>query len=116
MNSNGKRQKASSYQKFYSKCSFTGRTGKKDRYGSGRHEGFDLAGTGDERQVYKNDKLTFISDDMLILGCDIGSEMHYARAIDSRGRELSRGAFSFSNSEGGFPKRKGLGLRTGCRQ
>ena len=24
----------------------------------------------------KNDKLTFISDDMLILGCDIGSEMH----------------------------------------
>ena len=65
MNSNGKRQKASSYQKFYSKCSFTGRTGKKDRYGSGRHEGFDLAGTGDERQVYKNDKLTFISDDML---------------------------------------------------
>ena len=25
----------------------------------------------------KNDKLTFISDDMLILGCDIGSETHY---------------------------------------
>ena len=38
----------------------------------------------------KNDKLTFISDDMLILGCDIGSETHYVRAIDSRGRELSK--------------------------
>ncbi|TYC83744.1 IS110 family transposase, partial [Acetobacterium wieringae] len=37
----------------------------------------------------KNDKLTFISDDMLILGCDIGSETHYLRAIDSRGRELN---------------------------
>ena len=32
----------------------------------------------------KNDKLTFISDDMLILGCDIGSEVHYARAIHQR--------------------------------
>ena len=38
----------------------------------------------------KNDKLTFISDDMLILGCDIGSEIHYVRAIDTRGRELSK--------------------------
>ena len=37
----------------------------------------------------KNAKLTFISDDMLILGCDIGSETHYVRAIDTRGRELS---------------------------
>lgn len=50
----------------------------------------------------KNDKLTFISDDMLILGCDIGSEMHYVRAIDSRGRELSKDAFPFSNSSEGF--------------
>ncbi len=58
----------------------------------------------------KNDKLTFISDDMLIPGCDIGSEMHYVRAIDSRGRELSRGAFSFSNSEGGFRSAKDWAL------
>ena len=34
----------------------------------------------------KNDKLSFISDDMLILGCDIGSETHYVRAIDTRGQ------------------------------
>ena len=50
----------------------------------------------------KNDKLTFISEDMLILGCDIGSETHYVRAIDTRGRELSKSAFSFSNTEEGF--------------
>lgn len=58
----------------------------------------------------KNDKLTFISDDMLILGCDIGSEMHYVRAIDSRGRELSRDAFPFSNSEEGFQSAKDWAL------
>lgn len=50
----------------------------------------------------KNDKLTFISDDMLIIGCDVGSETHYVRAIDARGRELSQGAFPFSNSAEGF--------------
>ena len=54
----------------------------------------------------KNDKLTFISDDMLILGCDIGSEIHYARAIDTRGRELSKSAFSFSNTKEGFKRAK----------
>ncbi len=58
----------------------------------------------------KNDKLTFISDDMLILGCDIGSEMHYVRAIDSRGRELSQDAFSFSNSSEGFQSAKAWAL------
>ena len=45
----------------------------------------------------KNDKLSFITDDMLIVGCDVGSETHYIRAIDVRGREVSRGAFEFSN-------------------
>ena len=50
----------------------------------------------------KNAKLTFISDDMLILGCDIGSETHYMRAIDTRGRELSKNAFPFSNNVEGF--------------
>lgn len=58
----------------------------------------------------KNDKLTFISDDMLILGCDIGSEMHYVRAIDSRGRELSQDAFPFSNSSEGFQSAKAWAL------
>lgn len=50
----------------------------------------------------KDDKLTFISDDMLILGCDVGSETHYIRAIDSKGIELSNKAFPFCNSIEGF--------------
>lgn len=54
----------------------------------------------------KNDKLSFINDDMLILGCDIGSETHYVRAIDTRGRELSKSAFKFSNSAEGFQSAK----------
>ena len=54
----------------------------------------------------KNDKLSFITDDMLIVGCDIGSETHYIRAIDVRGRELSRGAFEFSNISEGFENAK----------
>lgn len=40
---------------------------------------------------------------MLIVGCDIGSETHYIRAIDFRGRELSKEAFEFSNTAEGFP-------------
>ena len=54
----------------------------------------------------KNKKLTFIDDDMLILGCDVGSETHYLRAIDTRGRELSKSVFSFSNSLEGFQSAK----------
>ena len=47
----------------------------------------------------KNAKLSFISEDMLIVGCDIGSETHYLRAIDRKGRELSKKPFSFLNNE-----------------
>lgn len=54
----------------------------------------------------KNDKLSFITDEMLIVGCDIGSETHYIRAIDIRGRELGKGAFEFSNSSEGFASAK----------
>ncbi len=50
----------------------------------------------------KNQKLSFIRDDMLIIGCDIGSDTHYVRAIDTRGRELSRKAFAFDNNYSGF--------------
>lgn len=54
----------------------------------------------------KNEKLSFISDDMLILGCDVGSETHYLRAIDTRGRELSKSAYSFNNDHEGFQSAK----------
>ena len=50
----------------------------------------------------KNDKISFITEDMLIVGCDVGSETHYARAIDTRGRELSKRPFEFGNTEEGF--------------
>ena len=54
----------------------------------------------------KNEKLSFISDDMLILGCDVGSGTHYMRAIDTRGRELSKSAYSFNNDYEGFQSAK----------
>ena len=59
----------------------------------------------------KNDKLSFISDDMLIIGCDIGSETHYVRAIDVRGRELSKDAYPFSNNSEGFQNAKEWAMR-----
>lgn len=45
---------------------------------------------------------------MLILGCDVGSETHYMRAIDTRGRELSKSAFPFNNDSEGFQSAKEL--------
>ena len=54
----------------------------------------------------KNKKLSFVSDDMLILGCDVGSDTHYLRAIDTRGRELSKSALPFSNDSEGFQSAK----------
>ena len=59
----------------------------------------------------KNKKLSFISDDMLILGCDVGSETHYVRAIDTRGRELSKSAYSFNNNQEGFKSAKEWAVR-----
>ena len=59
----------------------------------------------------KNAKLTFISDDMLILGCDVGSETHYVRAIDTRGRELSKDAFPFNNNAEGFQSAKAWAMQ-----
>ena len=63
----------------------------------------------------KNDKLTFINDDMLIIGCDIGSELHYVRAIDTRGRELNKGAYSFSNDIEGFQNVKSWALKIAAK-
>ena len=54
----------------------------------------------------KNEKISFISDNILVAGCDIGSETHYLRAIDTRGREISKKAFAFSNDAEGFASAK----------
>jgi len=63
----------------------------------------------------KNDKISFVHDDMLIFGCDIGSETHYARAIDNRGIELSRKAFPFSNNREGFEHLKEWALELAAK-
>jgi len=50
----------------------------------------------------QNAKIASITEKTLIVGIDIGSESHYARAFDWRNYEYSDGAFEFSNSESGF--------------
>ena len=44
-------------------------------------------------------EFTFSSQQTLVLGIDVGSETHYARAFDYRGIEYSKKPFKFSNTE-----------------
>jgi len=50
----------------------------------------------------QNEKLLQITPETLVVGVDIGSEYHFARAIDFRGYEYSKGAYKFSNDGNGF--------------
>ena len=50
----------------------------------------------------QNAKIETINEKTLVVGIDVGSETHYARAFDWRGYEYSKKAFSFSNTEAGF--------------
>ena len=50
----------------------------------------------------QNEKIEQVSDTTLVIGIDIGSQTHYARAFDNRGRELTRKVFSFGNDIEGF--------------
>ena len=50
----------------------------------------------------QNKKLEQVKSTTLIVGIDIGSETHYARAFDWRGYEFSNAALRFENSEHGF--------------
>ena len=50
----------------------------------------------------QNAKIEAITKKTLVLGIDVGSEMHYARAFDYRGIEYSKKPFKFSNTEAGF--------------
>ena len=45
----------------------------------------------------QNDKIEQVTDTTLVVGVDIGSQTHYARAFDNRGRELCRKVFTFRN-------------------
>jgi transposase len=49
----------------------------------------------------QNEKILQITDQTLIIGVDVASEIHHARAFDNRGIELSK-VFRFSNDIEGF--------------
>lgn len=50
----------------------------------------------------QNAKIASITEKTLIVGIDIGSETHYARAFDWRNYEYTRKPLEFSNTEAGF--------------
>ena len=52
----------------------------------------------------QNKKLNQVTEDMLLIGADIGENTHFARACDWRGVEISRRAFKFKNSREGFER------------
>lgn len=52
----------------------------------------------------QNKKITQVTDDTLIVGVDIGSKSHWARAILARGYEVSKKPFQFDNTEEGFER------------
>ena len=49
----------------------------------------------------QNFKISQVTEGTLVLGIDVGSNTHYARAFDWRGLELSK-VFKFKNSFEGF--------------
>lgn len=50
----------------------------------------------------QNKKIEAITETTLVIGIDVGSETHYARAFNYRGYEYSKKPFKFSNDEVGF--------------
>ena len=50
----------------------------------------------------QNEKIEQVTDTTMVVGIDIGSQTHYARAFDNRGRELTKRVFAFQNDIEGF--------------
>ena len=50
----------------------------------------------------QNAKIAAITEKTLVIGIDIGSETHYARAFDWSGYEFTKKPFIFNNDEDGF--------------
>ena len=50
----------------------------------------------------QNAKIEAITEKTLVVGIDVGSEIHFARAFDHRGYEYSKKPFMFRNNEEGF--------------
>ena len=54
------------------------------------------------KSTTQNEKIAAITEKTLIIGIDVGSETHFARAFSWRGYEFSRKPLEFSNTEEGF--------------
>ncbi|MGN1381629.1 MAG: IS110 family transposase [Eubacterium sp.] len=54
------------------------------------------------KSTTQNAKIAAINEKTLIIGIDVGSETHFARAFDWRGYEFSRKPLEFSNTGEGF--------------
>ena len=50
----------------------------------------------------QNEKIELLTDEWLLIGIDVGSEKHFARAFSNRKVEYSKKAFEFNNSKEGF--------------
>ena len=50
----------------------------------------------------QNEKIEQVKEETLVIGVDIGSGDHYARAFDYRGREVSKRVYRFSSDLEGF--------------
>ena len=50
----------------------------------------------------QNEKIAQVTETTLVIGIDVGSENHYARAFSFRGIEYSRKAMCFTNTRQGF--------------
>lgn len=53
----------------------------------------------------QNRKIMQVTQTTLVVGVDIGSQWHYARAFDWRGIELTRKVFCLSNDLDGYSHR-----------
>lgn len=50
----------------------------------------------------QNERIASITENTMVVGCDIGSSIHYGRAFNYRGMELSGKPFRFANDQAGF--------------
>ena len=50
----------------------------------------------------QNERIASITESTMVIGCDIGSSIHYGRAFNYRGIELSGKPFRFTNDQAGF--------------
>ena len=58
----------------------------------------------------QNDKIAQVTNETMVIGIDIGSEKHWARAFDNRGMELSKKAFGSAR-----PLRDSPALKSGMK-